>query len=774
MCAAMRANGSLFEVEMFLASLQSEDSDNDSYDLFNTPQNQAAYASFGGRPSIGGAAVDFTPESSQSHVGFVSEPVKGVGYTGFTSPAELSDGELRWVSKDNTILRVVKMESSSSGETGDSANLPTESSEPPSSVQATGGKTATTAAVAASVGAGIPVGGLLGNGRITKPKRERMSHNIIEKKYRTNINDKILQLRDIVPTLRVTTKLEGGIPVTAEDELQLDGLHPARKLNKASILTKTIEYIRHLEGRCSSLKLENMKLKQGQSLSTPESLRQPSQNGQFLANGSGAQPPTTMYSSDVSSVATPSYNMAHAYPQSQDSGKSSSKLLLGGLAMTMGITSFGENDDINNVRGLFTMPVFHYSPATNGFTLSNIHGIKIDLCTSLLSLLRLILLLFTVIRLATMLLVERRSGDNDKAQMGVNSSSVLIQYSDTLAFDSPGALWTTLKKTLIINRLKYPKNSIERVESEIAKCFALKVYARSSRFFRLFLNSYSNSCWVNITEQVKLTNIIASKKNQNFGIEWEMITNILNSATEKTLNNQDILYSLQHYSKNAYSLRAFVTFINDSAIASNTLSIISSLMQELTTDDCDDLETTVKRIYDVEIKNGQFLKFARENYIVLNALFNLSDVTTRNLLNLLEVDQGVTVENIKKDHLFVLYSSIFRRLIVKHQFKELPKWSQKMPLCHLRANSCSLLGITGMYLALHGLMQHETDLPVDIFVFLEELANRLRVWFGSEAGDVLDLEVRGKLIEYCMNAASICSKKSDQSTLSTNLSLRDS
>jgi hypothetical protein len=58
------------------------------------------------------------------------------------------------------------------------------------------------------------------------PPVKKTAHNMIEKRYRTNLNDKIAALRDSVPALRVVTR-KGGME--GED---LQGLTPAHKLNK--------------------------------------------------------------------------------------------------------------------------------------------------------------------------------------------------------------------------------------------------------------------------------------------------------------------------------------------------------------------------------------------------------------------------------------------------------------------------------------------------------------------------------------------------------------
>lgn len=102
---------------------------------------------------------------------------------------------------------------------------------------------------------------------------------MIEKRYRTNLNDKIAALRDSVPALRVMVhrlehaddevnnnsatnimdeiKAEAGLDM--EDDL--GGVTPAHKLNKATILSKATEYIAHLERKNRSLAKENSALR---------------------------------------------------------------------------------------------------------------------------------------------------------------------------------------------------------------------------------------------------------------------------------------------------------------------------------------------------------------------------------------------------------------------------------------------------------------------------------------------------------------------------------
>ncbi|KAK4200800.1 hypothetical protein QBC40DRAFT_66539 [Triangularia verruculosa] len=85
---------------------------------------------------------------------------------------------------------------------------------------------------------------------------KKTAHNMIEKRYRTNLNDKIAALRDSVPSLRIMSKSARGEDTT-EDREELHGLTPAHKLNKATVLAKATEYIRHLEKRNNRLIDEN-------------------------------------------------------------------------------------------------------------------------------------------------------------------------------------------------------------------------------------------------------------------------------------------------------------------------------------------------------------------------------------------------------------------------------------------------------------------------------------------------------------------------------------
>lgn len=92
------------------------------------------------------------------------------------------------------------------------------------------------------------------------PPVKKTAHNMIEKRYRTNLNDKIAALRDSVPSLRVMSKNARGEDAGADRE-DLQGLTPAHKLNKATVLAKATEYIQHLEKRTRRLQEDNTAMK---------------------------------------------------------------------------------------------------------------------------------------------------------------------------------------------------------------------------------------------------------------------------------------------------------------------------------------------------------------------------------------------------------------------------------------------------------------------------------------------------------------------------------
>lgn len=103
--------------------------------------------------------------------------------------------------------------------------------------------------------------------------RTKSAHNVIEQRYRNKINDKFTALQNAVPTLRVLARKKSKTRSDDEDDddeyeyspdleahEDLEGLEPARKLNKGTILTKSVEYIKFLERKNDRMKAERYQL----------------------------------------------------------------------------------------------------------------------------------------------------------------------------------------------------------------------------------------------------------------------------------------------------------------------------------------------------------------------------------------------------------------------------------------------------------------------------------------------------------------------------------
>ncbi|KAI0026139.1 HLH-domain-containing protein [Xylariomycetidae sp. FL0641] len=84
-----------------------------------------------------------------------------------------------------------------------------------------------------------------------KPKNsDRAAHNDIERKYRTNLKDRIAELRDAIPSLR-------AIPEDDGDNSPVNSSRTAPKVSKGTVLTKATEYIHQLERRNRSMAQKN-------------------------------------------------------------------------------------------------------------------------------------------------------------------------------------------------------------------------------------------------------------------------------------------------------------------------------------------------------------------------------------------------------------------------------------------------------------------------------------------------------------------------------------
>ena len=212
------------------------------------------------------------------------------------------------------------------------------------------------------------------DGKLTSIQNK--SHSLVEKRYRTNLNDKIADLRRSVPSLR------GDTSNTPEAETR----SAAPKHNKSTVLTKAIEYIHHLEQRNAYLENLNTSLRDqarnGKSeavrstgIVRPEMSKSPSEGPEDLPSGT-EDPPTTsdapkgmiQVPDDIKSLqnSAPQEHYADQIPSevqqpgahfSIRGGKLIGKLMLGSLAGLMIMDgSMGNRKDRENDRGLFALP----------------------------------------------------------------------------------------------------------------------------------------------------------------------------------------------------------------------------------------------------------------------------------------------------------------------------------------------------------------------------------------------------------------------------------
>lgn len=99
---------------------------------------------------------------------------------------------------------------------------------------------------------------------------KKVAHNAIERRYRNNINDRIRELKNVVPALYKAKIKEKGdaddddnsTESGGEEKEIVDGVEVAKKLNKATILRKATEYIEFLKHTNENTEQENQILQQ--------------------------------------------------------------------------------------------------------------------------------------------------------------------------------------------------------------------------------------------------------------------------------------------------------------------------------------------------------------------------------------------------------------------------------------------------------------------------------------------------------------------------------
>ncbi|CAJ1075803.1 sterol regulatory element-binding protein 2 isoform X2 [Xyrichtys novacula] len=125
------------------------------------------------------------------------------------------------------------------------------------------------------------MGGMVGPGGVVKEGERRTTHNIIEKRYRSSINDKIIELRDLV-------------------------MGNDAKMHKSGVLRKAIDYIKYLQQVNHKLRQENLALKMANQKNKPVVLSEDVELKQEIVmmsppasdSGSGSPPQFSPYCVD--------------------------------------------------------------------------------------------------------------------------------------------------------------------------------------------------------------------------------------------------------------------------------------------------------------------------------------------------------------------------------------------------------------------------------------------------------------------------------------------
>ncbi|KAJ6028719.1 hypothetical protein N7540_004295 [Penicillium herquei] len=241
-----------------------------------------------------------------------------------------------------------------------------------------------------------------GPGPAKKMPAKKRAHNVIEKRYRANLNEKIAELRDSVPSLRTTKNANGD---SNEDDDDGEGTQSANKLNKASILSKATEYIKHLEIRNKRLEDENTALKNrlrqvdkaaDQAVTSAASVSSPSNYTASSESCAGASPSVFSQPEEATNDSSPAAShppegmikVPDAFRRMREEGKKGifgesyitstprnggsnlghengsrrrskmpNKYMLGALAGLMVLEGFGSEESESEAKGLLALPL---------------------------------------------------------------------------------------------------------------------------------------------------------------------------------------------------------------------------------------------------------------------------------------------------------------------------------------------------------------------------------------------------------------------------------
>lgn len=193
-------------------------------------------------PTVRTSSVSTAPESVPSPATFAPSPTSPVSSTSSAMTGQATEDSLlapiRMMPGSNVDARSALLRLRSSG-------APDPVSARPKLTRASSSNSATTSRRASTTPKTAPSDD-------SSPWSKKTAHNAIERRYRSNINDRIAGLRDVVPALREMRPRDGRRKRRrgkAEAEELVDGVAAATKFSKAAVLTKATEYICYLKSR---------------------------------------------------------------------------------------------------------------------------------------------------------------------------------------------------------------------------------------------------------------------------------------------------------------------------------------------------------------------------------------------------------------------------------------------------------------------------------------------------------------------------------------------
>jgi hypothetical protein len=315
-------------------------------------------------------------------------------------------------------------------------------------------------------------------------RSKKVAHNTVEKRYRMNLNSKIAELRESVPSLRsIKTNLSD------DEDNGGDNAAPSKGLRKAQVLSKANEYIHELERQARQLRNENEALKKKMALlRTVAASEEPDTSPDSFAPSPS---PAVSASHPVQRRSAKGFRPLAMQPVKMQSanrpGKTNTmnKAMMGCLA---GLTVFEGMSDHNqaatsNTRGLFAVPIHFLGYLTSTRPLMHLPGMG-SVSLSLLAILKVVLLWTTLISMLSPSLFDK----TQHSQKSKRQSTTRLHPAPPLAsaVEVRQKAWLTSIQTVWVPRrnliLEVAAIALKMIKIFIRSCIGWKGYAAITGF----------------------------------------------------------------------------------------------------------------------------------------------------------------------------------------------------------------------------------------------------------------------------------------------------